>query len=233
MRLHVTELLSFAFCPLHHRQSGSIVPALPEPLKTLRGTVLYLYSRQLEVGYKVSWEEAQNAWNRGWWKEHQLEDRQARKESNQALIGLLQAYQYYREDRRIPVAVNFPYSLSFQEHCLLGDAPLILSDPAQPQRLSLVDIRPPTTAVALTRDLQLRAAGLMVERSLGVMPAMMEVLFFNRRFDLSRVCLYPTAQFQTDSQAIFQHLLYSIRQDFCYPNSAGCHQCQFNRTCTA
>lgn len=233
MRVHLTELQSFAFCPLHHRKAGRLQPVLPEPLNTLKRVILYLYSRQLEVGYKISWEEAQNAWNRSWWRNRDLEDRQARKENNQALIGLQQAYQHYREDRRLPVAVNFPYRMEVQGHLLLGEVPLILSGPDEARKITMVDVGMKTSPQEMTRDLRLRAASLMVQQSLGTMPVALEVLCFNRRFDLNCVRLHPTLEFQQDTLAMISHLVTGMVQKVRYPNRAGCPQCQFSQTCIA
>lgn len=231
MRTNLAELKGFAFCPLFYKQAGLISSNLPDSISTIKTLITYLYSRQLEVGYKISWEETQNVWNRLWWKNRDLNDSKARRENNSALIGLQQVYQYYRDDERLPVAVNFPYTLKLDEHVILGNIPLILSDPEQVQRLALVDVGRRVSPLEMTRDISLRSAALMIQQSLGTNPTAIELLCFNRDFNLNHVRLYPTQEFQETSLEIFGNLLTSISQGFYYPNYAACDRCQFSQAC--
>jgi hypothetical protein len=231
VRTNLIDLQGYAFCPIFYKMDGSLQIPVPPALLTLRNLITYMYSRQLEVGRKITFEEVQNTWNRSWWSEYDLKDQAARKANNTAILGLSQAYQYYSEDERQVLAVNLPYFLHIEDHVICGDIPLVLCDPDSPKKISVLDIGPPISINELTRDLRIRAAALMVEQNIGVMPSIIEVLCFNRNYKLTHTCLYPTHEFQDRSRAIFTGLLKAAKGRIFYPNFHSCNICEFNHNC--
>jgi len=231
VRTNLNELQSFAFCPVFHRTEGGLPSSLSPIIITLKNLIIYLYSRQLELGHKISWEEAQNIWNRSWWSIHDLDDRQARKDSNAVLLVFNDIYQYYLADTRQVIAVNLPYLLHLQDHVVCGEIPLVLCESSRCQEISLVDIRQTISVNELTRDLSLRAASLMVEQNIGVRPTIIEVLCFGRALNLSHTCLYPTAAFQEKSRLMVSSLLQAVHKELLYPNKHACPTCTLQGSC--
>lgn len=231
MRVDINTLSGFAFCPFYTQQPVPQTPPLPELLLGVKQMVTYIYSRQMEVGYKISWEEVQNAWNRLWWRHRSLEDRQARKESNQGLLRLYQVYQFYHDDPRQPVAVNFPYQLEIASHILLGQTTLVLAHSQDPHRVTIMEVGLPVTVMEMTRNLHLRAAGLMVQQSLGHPPDSLEVMYFDARHNLSFTRLHPPAAFQENTYKMLAALIYSMEKQLRYPNLWSCPHCELRNKC--
>lgn len=231
MRVTLEDLTKYSFCPVFYQSNLDLPREGSQLLDTLREAAVYLWGRQLEVGYKINWQETLNKWDRLWWTSRELNDPIARKQCNDGLVGLKQLYDFYREDNRRPLVTNFPYTLELTRHHVLGSLPVILCDTKDPRRLSLVEIGPKLNQARLTRNLSLRLASVYAEQVLGHQPTTLEMLHFNQDFKLDRARIYPTDRFQANSKRIIASLLHSMQEKLVYPNVLACPTCTAGQRC--
>ena len=232
MRVNLEDLTKYAYCPVFYQNNHPLVKESNPIIDILRVEAIYLWGRQLEVGYKINWQEAMNKWDRLWWTTRDLNDSVARKQCNDGLVGLKRLYDYYREDDRRPLATNFPYTLELTQHHVMGSIPLILCDPNDPRKLSLVDLGLKLNQARMTRNLDLRLASVYAEQVIGHQPTILEVLHFNQDYKLDHTRLFPTEKFQQNSRQIIASLLQSMQQQLFYPNLMACGDCSAGQRCT-
>lgn len=232
MRTSLAELQNYAHCPILYSRGKGIDKSLPEPLYSISSLMTYVYARQLEIGYKITYDEWINAWNRIWWNDKNLDDPVARQQSNDAIIGLSQLFDYYKTDQRVILAVNLPYRLDIKNHIVCGVVPFVFCAAENSRQITLMEIGEKCSVAQMTRNIELRAMGLMAEQHIGIRPAIMEHLYFDRRWNLQHVCLYPTESFQIASATIILNLLKASKDDIIYPNLHACNNCQLQNTCT-
>lgn len=232
MRLTVDQLETYAFCPLLYQAKVRFTQPRDPIIEALSNLVIYLYSRQLEAQYKISWSETVNAWGRIWWGRQEVKDRKQRSLGNNAIIGIQQLYRYYSEDPRLPIAVNFPYSLKINDSTIDGETSIILTDHNDAKAISILEIGPRYTAIQLQRLLTIQCSALMIQQVIQHMPVCIEYIGFRNDCTIDIQQIYPEENFMHSIFEMVTGLVDSIKRNIIYPNTLGCNQCPIQTACS-
>jgi len=227
MQIPIQKIVNYAYCPYLFKQIGGLVTNL-DPVKTaIEETVLYLHVKEFETGHKPSWKTLLTKWQKTFWKDKELDDKEARDQNKRAYILLDLLYQDFLGFDSHQLSINFKYSMSLlDKHEVSGMIPIVAASSKGVHLVFFHHIDDPI------KDLVIRSGVLAIAKTGAEIWRVDNISLAETSLPTLNIkTIYPTSGFSNGTEEMLNGLTQQVAAGYMYPNTLGCRTCPVGKKC--